>query len=393
MANQKEPSFQELSVLFEEKYNSKPSSFYKAPGRVNIIGEHIDYNGGLVFPMAIKNGIWALVNVRTDHKVRLASIGHQPECEIDLSESQIFEKSKSWANYPIGVLEFLKRNGFKLKGLDILFSGNLPDGSGLSSSAAIEVLTGYLALDQIEPEGWDTPKRRGSLAQLCQKVENEFIGVNCGIMDQFSIAVCEENKALMLDCETLKFEQIPLVLPGLKVVIMDSSKRRELAESKYNQRRKECDEAFALLNKEGKYKNLCQVSLSELELKVADPLLRKRARHAISEQERVKSAAEALKNGQFTKLGQLLNESHYSLAQDYEVTGFELDTLTQLARTHKACLGARMTGAGFGGCAVALVQEDQMENFKESISFDYQMQTGKIVKFYSTDAKKGVSRL
>lgn len=381
----------QLKSIFEEKYgaSSQPIQCFFAPGRVNLIGEHIDYNGGVVFPAALSLGIYGILRLRTDRKIYLKSMNASLEIIVDLDKSIVHCEQDGWGNYPKGVIQFLLASGHELAGYDILFSGNLPDGAGLSSSAAMLVLTTFM----LRHVTGGQPCSGAELAKFCQKVENEFIKVNCGIMDQFAVAMGREEYAILLECETLHYKYIPFVLGEYSLVIMNTNKKRELAESKYNQRRIECEEVLAEIRKHHPVANLCQASLADIDNYIQDEVLRRRAYHVISEHKRVYMAANRLEQGDLLGFGQLMTESHLSLKKDYEVTGLELDTIVEQALKVTGCIGARMTGAGFGGCAIALVQSEDLENFKFSVTNYYHEITGLTPDFYVAKIADGVKIL
>lgn len=359
------------------------------PGRVNLIGEHIDYNGGYVFPGALTIGITALWRKRNDNQIIMQSLNATGQVIVDTLGNMDYNEADDWGNYPKGMFQYLKQAGTPIVGADILFWSNLPDGAGLSSSAAIEVLTGFMTLSVAGKSDIDTV----ALAQLSQKVENKYIGVNCGIMDQFAVANGKANQAIMLDCETLDFTLVPFDLKDYSLVIMNTNKRRELADSKYNERRAECDEVLATLNTKYAFTNLCAATLESIEEMIENPVLKQRARHVVSENLRVLESVEVLKQGKLEAFGTLLNASHDSLKNDYEVTGLELDTIVSEARKVKGCLGARMTGAGFGGCALAIVKTSEVENFKVSVEQAYTPITSLTPVFYVSTIGDGVHSL
>jgi galactokinase len=360
-----------------------------APGRVNLIGEHTDYNGGSVFPAAISLGICGIIRYRNDGLVRLRSENEPEEVDISINEDLNYEAGHGWANYPLGVMKYLLKDGLELKGADILYSGDLPVGAGLSSSAAIEVLTGHMMLyyhtcsDNID---------RICLSKLCKSAENEFIGLNCGIMDQFTVAMGKKDNAILLNCDTLQYRCIHLKLGIYSLVIINSNKKRALSESRYNERRAECEKALSLIRQHREIPALCHATYEDISVCLKDQILVKRACHLISENERVFEAVNALERQDLAKFGSLLLESHMSLKNDYEVTGFELDTIVNEAVNFQGCIGARMTGAGFGGCAIALVETSQIEFFKDTISKNYYEKTGLKPEFYITGLEDGVRR-
>jgi galactokinase len=384
-------TLENLKQEFTQRFGGNASevkSFF-CPGRVNLIGEHIDYNGGYVFPGALTIGITAIWRKRNDANIRMQSLNASGEILVDTKGKMDYEEKDDWGNYPKGMLQYLKAEGYSISGADILFSSNLPDGAGLSSSAAIEVLTGYMALSVEGKTDIDTIW----LAQLAQKVENKYIGVNCGIMDQFAVANGKANHAILLDCQTLDFSLVPFDMKDYSLVIMNTNKRRELADSKYNERRGECDEVLRQLNTKYNFTNLCAATLASIDELITDPVLRQRAIHVVSENLRVLASVEVLKKGQLETFGKLLNASHDSLKNNYEVTGLELDTIVDEARKIEGCLGARMTGAGFGGCAIAIVQTQKIENFKNTVSRNYAAKTDLDATFYTSTIGNGVHEI
>lgn len=357
-----------------------------APGRVNLIGELIDYNGGLVMPAAIALGITAACRLRSDHLVRLRSSDDPLAVEVDLDQPIEFDPARGWGNYPAGVLRELVLRGEDLMGADVLFTTTLPQGAGLSSSAALEVLTAFSFLSLAHAPLGDLK----AIALFCQKVENQFVGVNCGIMDQFAVALCRQDHALLLDCDSQDFTHIPVTLGAYALVIMNTSRQRRLAESKYNERRAECEAVLQLLGTDAPYNGLVHAEWSDVLSHVADPVLRRRARHVITEHKRVKQASQALASGDLATFGRLLDESHTSLRDDYEVTGPYLDAVVSAAQQAPGCLGARMTGAGFAGCAIALVKQADLPAFTVSVRSAYLAATGLEPSFYVTQAVDGV---
>jgi galactokinase len=381
----------EMKHIFEEKFgvHSQPIQYFFAPGRVNLIGEHIDYNGGYVFPAALSLGIYGLVRFRSDRLIQLKSMNASITVMVDLEQPVVYKAEDSWGNYPKGVIKYLMDDGFSLPGCDILLSGNLPDGAGLSSSAALLVLMTFM----LRTVSGDKDINLVDVAKFCQRVENQFIGVNCGIMDQFSVAMGKQDYALLLDCETLDYKYIPFSLGEYSLVIMNTNKKRELADSKYNQRRMECDQVLNSIRMHRPVANLCQVSLEEVGSYVQDRVLRMRAHHVISENHRVLSAVALLEKGNIIGFGDLMTQSHLSLKKDYEVTGLELDSIVENSLRAAGCIGARMTGAGFGGCAIALVETTKLESFKTTVAHGYQETTGLIPDFYVASISDGVKVL
>lgn len=362
-----------------------------SPGRVNLIGEHIDYNGGFVFPAALTMGIGAAVRLKPKgaKTIDLKSGLNSQTVTINLEEDIVYKAEDGWGNYVKGVFAALKAQGQKIVPCEIFFQSNLPTGSGLSSSAALEVLAGYLMQTLNKTSIIDRVK----LAKMCQEVENKFVGVNCGIMDQFAVAMGKRNHAILLDCATLKYAYAPFTLSGYKLVIMNTKKPRALAESKYNERRSECEAALAEINQKAglNLPDLCSATLEQVNEHVADPVLKKRATHVITENHRVLKAVEVLKDGNLPQFGELLNGSHQSLKEDYEVTGHHLDAIVSAAQKHPNCLGARMTGAGFGGCAIAIVESLLIDDFIGKVSSEYVVATGIHPEFYVSEIGEGVS--
>jgi galactokinase len=359
---------------------------YFAPGRINLIGEHVDYQGGWVLPAAISLGITARVQESPNHLFELSSASHPEEISFDTHQSFVFNDNHGWLNYPLGVFDFLKQKQFTLKPLRIHFETTLPQSSGLSSSAAIEVLTMYLLLHE---SGYRVSMKDISI--WCKEVENHFIGVSCGIMDQFVIANASANHALLLNCHSLEAKNIPLSLGNKRIVILNTGKPRNLIHSKYNERKTECDTALQQINQKklSKHSFLCQCSDSDWQL-LSDETLKKRARHVMGENYRVLQAAEQLSLGNISRFEDLLNESHRSLRDDYEVSGAELDAIVQAATSHPACNAARMTGAGFGGCAIALVEEDHIDEFCHFVIQKYLLSTGYKAECYLCHIADGV---
>ena len=336
-------------------------------------------------------GIYAALSLRDDNKIRMRSKNVAGEVIVNLDEELVYKKEDDWGNYPKGVIKSLKDLGHKVPGMDIVLYSNIPDGAGLSSSAALEVLMAYIILYLENPEQID----RVEVSKICQKVENEFVGVNCGIMDQFAVAVGKKDHAILLDCASLYYEYAPLNLGEYNLVIMSTNKRRELADSKYNERRAECEKALEIINenKSEKLDNLCQATIDDIESFITDETLKRRANHVVTENERVKNSMEMLKNNDILGFGKLLTASHMSLENDYEVTGLHLDTLVHEALKIEGCIGARMTGAGFGGCAIALVIDNKVEEFKEKVSVAYEKVTGITPSFYTSNIGEGTHAL
>lgn len=377
---------------FNEKYGIEVEAvrLFHAPGRVNLIGEHIDYNGGYVFPCALEFGTYAAVRKRNDNILRLASLNFELEVEVDINNI-VYDEAHDWANYPKGVIKMLQDRGDTISGMDILFDGNIPNGAGLSSSASIELVT-LIAANALNNLGIDLVE----LAQIGQKSENEFNGVNCGIMDQFAVAMGKKDHAILLDCDTLEYQYAPLILDGYKLIISNTNKRRQLADSKYNERRAECEKVLEILQKEIKVENLCQITYEVFEKHsnlIANPILYKRAKHVIAENERVLKAVSALKDNDIKSFGELMIASHRSLENDYEVTGIELDTLVNEALKVEGVIGSRMTGAGFGGCTVSIVKEENVDSFIEMVSRNYKEKIGYAPTMYVADIGDGAKEI
>jgi len=378
--------FKDPEQLFISEFKDPPAVAARAPGRVNLIGEHTDYNGGFVLPAAIEYEIQILAAPVKGNKVELYSVNFQGKDSFDL---QKIEKSmvNTWSNYIRGIIKEFQHAGFMPEGFKALISGNIPVGSGLSSSAAIEVAT---ALMLSELFNFNISKK--DMALLCQRAENNFVGVKCGIMDQYISVLGEKDHALLIDCRDLSYKKIPLPLEGYSLVICDSMASRELAGSAYNRRRKECDDGVNLLKKfYPEINSLRDVDIEDfkkVEEKIPMPV-RKRCRHVISENHRTLRAADALMKGDLKLLGELMKESHISLRDDYEVSSEYLDCLVEEALSRDECEGSRLTGAGFGGCTVNLVQTEGLTEFTSKIKKIYKEKTGKTAEIYVTQASSG----
>lgn len=364
---------------------------YFAPGRVNLIGEHTDYNGGHVFPCALTIGTYGAARQRADRKLRFYSMNFE---QLGVLESSLDglkpEKEADWTNYPKGVMWAFEKRGFEIPyGMDLLLFGNIPNGSGLSSSASVEVLTGFILRDMF---GFDVTNQ--DLALIGQYSENNFNGVNCGIMDQFAIAMGKKDHAIFLDTADLSFEYAPIQLEGAKIVIACSNKKRGLGDSKYNERRSECETALAEIQEVVGIKSLGDLTEEQFEqyqTAVKDEVRRKRAKHAVYENQRTVKAVAALKANDIEQFGQLMNASHVSLRDDYEVTGIELDTLVEEAWKIDGVIGSRMTGAGFGGCTVSIVKTDAIDSFIEKVGAEYLKKIGYAAGFYVVEIGDGPS--
>ena len=382
-----------LEQKFQEVFGSPAEKHFFAPGRVNLIGEHTDYNGGNVFPCAIDKGTYGLVKKRNDRRFRMYSENFADLGVMEFTLDELTnDKKHDWANYPKGVIKMFLEAGQKIdSGFDIFFSGNIPNGAGLSSSASIEMLTAIVLKDlfnlSIDPV---------EMAQLGKKTENLFIGVNSGIMDQFAVAMGKKDNAILLDCNTLKYDYVPVVLKDEVIVIANTNKRRGLADSKYNERRAECDEALAELQTKLPIKALGELSIEQFEANkdlIKSPIRQKRAKHAVYENQRTLKAQKELSAGNLAEFGKLMNQSHISLRDDYEVTGVELDTLAALAWEQPGVVGSRMTGAGFGGCTVSIVKKDKVDDFIKNVGEAYKNKIGYAADFYIASVSDGAKKL
>jgi galactokinase len=382
---------QELKSAFETAYGKVADAVYFAPGRVNLIGEHTDYNGGSVFPCALSFGTYLLLRKNSTKFVNFRSL-NQPEI-ISLGLNQLTTPlDKSWVNYPLGVFaQFIKRNIEIKEGYDILIWGNVPNGAGLSSSAALEVVTAFALNDQLE-----TGFNRTVLAQIGQKAEHEFAFVNCGIMDQFASANGKKDHAIHLNCDTLDFELVPVKLEGVKILISNTHSPHKLDSGAYNQRVAECKLAVEQLNKVRPIKYLAELTEAEfkdIESAITDVTAHKRARHVVGEVQRTSDAVKALKAGDLVKFGKLMNASHVSLRDDYEVTGLQLDTMAEEAWKIEGVIGSRMTGGGFGGCTVSLVKDEAIDTFIEKVGAAYEAKTSIKPQFYIAEIGDGACKI
>ncbi|MCP4135026.1 MAG: galactokinase [bacterium] len=379
----------EKIILFKEIYGEQGNiDIFFSPGRVNLIGEHLDYNGGAVFPAAISLGIYAFVRYRDDRIVRMRSQTMPGEAEYDLKQDIVHDGTSGWWNYPAGVLKFLKEDGKELTGADIFFAGTLPNGAGLSSSASLELLTSYIMTHEQATEARD----RVCLAELCQKAENQFVGVNCGIMDQFAIAMGKKDCAVLLYAHTLEYETVPLALGEYRLIIMNTNKPRTLAGSQFNERRRECERALASIRTVKNITRLVEAEENDVD-SISDETIKKRARHVVSEHQRVLRSAAALKEKNLPLFGLNMTESHRSLKDDYEVSCPELDSLVSASLSVEGCIGARMTGAGFGGAAIALVRKDAAQSFIKEVGTQYTRETGLKADFYEAEIVNGVQKI
>ncbi|MGN7989454.1 galactokinase [Pedobacter sp. 22226] len=379
-----------LEEKFAEQYDKKAHAIYFTPGRVNLIGEHIDYNGGLVMPCAITLGTWLAIAPNQDHKFRFKSLNFENESIV---ESNVLNEKDGnhWANYPVGVINEMIKDGKEITGLDFLFYGNIPIGSGLSSSASIEIATAY-ALNTHFNLGYD----KLELVKIAKQVENDFIGLNSGIMDQFAVAFGEKNKAIVLDCETLKYKMVDVELGKYVLAIINTNKPRELADSKYNERVAECQTALKQLNEEITLHYLCELNAEKFALHshvITDEVILNRATHVVKENDRVHLAAKALNGGNLEEFGRLMYASHESLRNLYEVSGKELDAVVDFCKDYEHVIGARMTGAGFGGCAISLLEKGFEEDFAKHLTDYYLAKIGYPAAIYISEIGGGPTSL
>ena len=382
---------EQLVKVFKEKFGSEGDiRSYFAPGRVNLIGEHTDYNGGHVFPCALTIGTYAIVRKREDRNFRFYSTNFESLGVIEASLDNLkYDKALDWTNYPLGVVWAFIEKGYPVDcGFDMLLFGNIPNGSGLSSSASVEVVTGVALRDLF---GYDDISMI-DIALFGQYSENSFNGVNCGIMDQFAIAMGKKDQAIFLDTSDLSYTYAPIKLADEKIVIACSNKKRGLGDSKYNERRAECEEALAELQTKLDIKALGELSEEEFEANkdlIKSEVRQRRAKHAVYENQRTLKAVDALKAGNLEEFGKLMNASHVSLRDDYEVTGIELDTLVENAWEQEGVIGSRMTGAGFGGCTVSIVKTDCVDKFIENVGKAYLEKIGYAADFYVVEIGDG----
>lgn len=378
-----------LKSEFQKTFNTVATNLFFAPGRINLIGEHTDYNGGYVLPCAITFGTYAICRKRDDRLIQVYSINFETEGikKFDL-DNLSYNSDHGWANYPKGIIAYIKDMGYTVNtGLDILFYGTIPNGAGLSSSASIEILTGFLIknmfclkIDMLE------------LVEISKKVENHFIGVNCGIMDQFAIGMGKKDHAILLNCKTLEYKYAPVKLNNCNIIIMNTNKRRGLIDSKYNERNNQCIQALSELQKELDIETLSDLNHStfiEYSYLIKDDVRRKRVKHIVSENHRTIKTLSFLEKGDLNSVGKLINESHISLRDDYHVTGIELDTLVQQAWKEEGVIGARMVGAGFGGCAIAIVKNDNINTFIKNVGREYNSIIGYEAEFYVANIGDG----
>lgn len=383
-----------LKIKFKKVFKMESTASYFSPGRVNLIGEHVDYNGGHVLPCAITQGTMGLVRLRDDMTVNCISDNFDElgVISFDLDQELVFDKQDNWTNYVKGMIKYVREAGHTVdKGFDLLIYGDIPNGAGLSSSASLELLIGVI----LESE-FNLDLERLDLVKIGQRVENDFIGLNTGIMDQFAIGMGQNDHAIYLDVNTLDYTLVPAEFGDNVILIMNTNKRRELADSKYNQRRSECEAALEELQTELNIQTLGDLSNEAFDANtglLSNETYLKRSRHAVYENTRTQEAVELLKANQLEEFGQLLNQSHISLRDDYEVTGAELDALVEAAWDQKGVLGARMTGAGMGGCAIALVNKEAVDEAIDQIGQRYKDQIGYDASFYVAEIGDGAKKL
>ena len=382
----------QLKSAYEAAYQKTATDIFFAPGRVNLIGEHTDYNGGFVFPCALSFGTYILLSKNDEQKINFRSLNMEAIYSLELTQLSEPLPNKAWANYPLGVFaQFIKRGVAITQGYDILFWGNVPAGAGLSSSAAMEVVTAY-ALNEL----LGTQYGLADLAKIGRAAEHEFAGVMCGIMDQFASAHGKADHAIYLNCDTLEYDLVPVKLEGIKVVVTNTHSPHKLDSGSFNDRVRQCQLAVEQINAVRPIQYLAELSQVEFEQikdAITDEIAHRRARHVVGEVQRTKDAVEALKNGDIVKFGQLMNQSHVSLRDDYEVTGPQLDALAETAWKIDGVLGSRMTGGGFGGCTVSLVQEQAIPTFIEQVGAEYTEKTGLTADFYIAEIGDGAHRI
>ena len=385
-------TIEQLKSAYEAAYQKPATDIFFSPGRVNLIGEHTDYNGGFVFPCALSFGTYLLLATNTEKKINFRSLNVEAVYSLELTQLTSPLPNKAWANYPLGVLaQFIKRGVAIEQGYDILFWGNVPAGAGLSSSAAMEVVTAF-AFNELLGTGYD----RTELAKIGQKAEHEFAGVMCGIMDQFASAQGMQDHAIYLNCDTLAFDLVPVKLEGIKVVVSNTHSPHHLDSGAYNDRVRQCQLAVQQISAVRPIKNLAELSqadFEQVEHAITDEVAHRRARHVVGEVQRTKDAVEALQQGNIELFGKLMTQSHISLRDDYEVTGLQLDSLAEAAWKVEGVLGSRMTGGGFGGCTVSLVRDEAIPTFIEQVGAEYTEKTGLKADFYIAEIGDGAHRV
>ena len=373
----------EVTAEFEKKFGPLgDGKVYFAPGRVNLIGEHTDYNGGHVFPCALTIGTYAAARKRSDRKLRFYSVNFPQNGVIETSlDDLVPDDACGWTNYPKGVIYTFIKDGYLInEGLDMAVYGNIPNGSGLSSSASLEVLTGFILRDMY---GFEISNQ--ILAIIGQDSENNYNGMNCGIMDQFAVAMGKKDCAIFLDTSDLSYEYVPICMEGAKIVISNTNKKHELTSSAYNTRRCECEQALEELQRVTDIEHLCDLTDEQFEKykdAIKDPIRQKRAKHAVYENQRTIEAVRVLKEGNLKRFGELMNEAHVSVSKDYEVSCEELDTLAEEAWNVDGCIGSRMTGGGFGGCTVSIVRDEAVDTFVKQVGEAYKKKIGYEASFY-----------
>ena len=383
----------EFQKLFFDLYGNpdKAPRLYFAPGRVNLIGEHTDYNGGFVLPCALQYGTYLLIRERPDSLLKFASTNFEYKADYDLSKGYVKQPGQ-WINYPLGIFEQFDKLKISLSGFDMLFSGDIPNSAGLSSSASIEMVTAYALASILNA----TSLKMTDLINLSKRSENDFIGVNCGIMDMFAVGMGSADHAIFLNCLTLEYKQIPFILNGYKLVIANTNKKRGLADSKYNERVQECKEAVDVIRPHIPLNHLGEIGFMQffkIQDIIEDERIRRRARHVISENQRVLNAVASLYKNDILQFGALMNASHESLRDNYEVTGFELDTLVEEALKINGVIGSRMTGAGFGGCTISIVKDEVVDKFINEAGLNYKQKTGVTASFYIAEVSDGPREL
>ena len=382
----------ELKNAFKEAYGIDADAVYFSPGRVNLIGEHTDYNGGFVFPCALSFGTYLLLRKNGEKFVQFRSLNLPEVVKIPLDKLTERLENNSWANYPLGVFAQFVKRGYNIdQGFDIMIWGNVPNGAGLSSSAALETVTAFALNDQL-----GTQLGRTELAKIGQKAEHEFALVNCGIMDQFASAQGKKDHAIFLNCDTLDFELVPVKLEGVKVVISNTHSPHKLDSGAYNSRVAQCQLAVKQINEVRPIKYLAELTEEEfkkIESAITNEVAHKRARHVVGEVQRTTDAVKALKEGNLKLFGELMNASHVSLRDDYEVTGPELDTMAEEAWKIDGVIGSRMTGGGFGGCTVSLVKDEAIDEFIEKVGAAYEKKIGIKPDFYIAEIGDGAKKL
>ena len=382
----------QLKSAYEAAYQKSATDIFFSPGRVNLIGEHTDYNGGFVFPCALSFGTYLLISPNSEQKINFRSLNIDAVYSLELTQLTTPLPNKAWANYPMGVIaQFIKRGVSITQGYDILFWGNVPAGAGLSSSAAMEVVTAF-AFNELLGTGYD----RTELAKIGQAAEHEFAGVMCGIMDQFASAQGQKDHAIYLNCDTLEFDLVPVKLEGIKVVVSNTHSPHHLDSGAYNDRVRQCQLAVQQISAVRPIKNLAELSqadFNQVEHTITDEVAHRRARHVVGEVQRTKDAVEALQQGNIEKFGELMTQSHISLRDDYEVTGLQLDSLAEAAWKVDGVLGSRMTGGGFGGCTVSLVRDEAIPTFIEQVGAEYIKKTGLKADFYIAEIGDGAHRI